>query len=84
MTVIKEMLQRERLGVTLLPDDVALEFQREGVGQILQLGLDFPLPAVSFIRRREPVVDQSVNVFEQTLRESLMLRKSKRATTDIY
>ena len=83
MTVIKEMLQRERLGVTLLPDDVALEFEREGVGQILRLGLDFPLPAVSFIRRREPVVDQSVNVFEQALRESLMLRKSKRATAHI-
>jgi DNA-binding transcriptional LysR family regulator len=75
ISVIKATLQGERLGVALLPDDVAFEFQREGAGRILPLDLDFPLPAVSFIRRREPVADPLVNLFEEALRQSLMERK---------
>ncbi len=77
VSIIKGMLRQQKMAVALLPDDIALEFEREGVGQILRLDLDFPLPAVSFIRRREPVVDRTVNLFEKTLRESLTLHRSK-------
>ncbi len=78
VAIIKETLQRERLGVALLPDDLALEFERDGIGRILPLDLDFPLPAVSFIRRREPGTDPALTVFERTLRGVLAQRRSKR------
>jgi DNA-binding transcriptional LysR family regulator len=80
VAVIKETLKREPLAVALLPDDLARELERDGIARILPIDLDFALPAVSFIRRREPGIDPALEVFEETLREILARRLSERAT----
>lgn len=78
VAVIKQLLREERMCVALLPDDIALEYQHEGVGKILPVDLDFELPSASFIRRREPVPDRTVSLFEGALRQSLLERQSRK------
>jgi DNA-binding transcriptional LysR family regulator len=68
VTVIKAVLAANPTSVTLLPRDLADEVVQEGTWRILPVDLDFSLPAVSVITRRDDQGDRTLDVLKQAIR----------------
>jgi DNA-binding transcriptional LysR family regulator len=68
VTAIKAVLTSNEGSVTVLPRDVAEDVAREGFCQILPIELDFLLPAVSLITRREAQGDQTLEALKRAIR----------------
>lgn len=66
--VLKVVLAADPKSVTILPSDLAEEISKDAAYKRLPLELDFALPAVSLITRRESRQEKSVDTLLQAIR----------------
>lgn len=71
VAVLKALLKSNQEGVTILPEELAKEISADGSCRILQLNLDFNLPAVSLVTLRDTVRSGSVETLLQAVREAM-------------